>query len=94
MAKTKTKTKTKKTCKCCGKTKNINDFYKNNTYKDKHLNICKDCQKQKVAEHKYKITKNNLIKKIIYISKEINCLLKINNKTIEDILKEYLLDKI
>lgn len=37
-----------KTCICCGKEKDLSDFYKHSRMKDGHLNKCKECVRESV----------------------------------------------
>lgn len=49
-----------KTCKKCEKTKSINSFHINNSAKDGHFNICKECRKN-YARNVYQNAKSCLI---------------------------------
>lgn len=42
----------KKRCKQCGVEKNIGWFYKQACYRDGHMNVCKICHRQNVAENR------------------------------------------
>jgi hypothetical protein len=44
-----------KQCKVCNKVQNLDQFHKNNTYKDGHVNTCKVC----TSEHKKSLWKEN-----------------------------------
>lgn len=41
-----------KTCRKCGAEKNLEEFYRHAQMADGHLNICKDCVKERVLEHR------------------------------------------
>jgi superfamily II helicase len=41
-----------KICRKCGIEKDISQFYKHSQMADGHLNICKDCVKQRVSKHR------------------------------------------
>jgi hypothetical protein len=41
-----------KICRECGKTKILDDFYRHSEMADGHLNICKECVKAKVRQHR------------------------------------------
>jgi hypothetical protein len=41
-----------KKCFKCGKLKQLSDFYKHKGMKDGHVNKCKECNKNDVAEHR------------------------------------------
>ena len=40
-----------KTCRVCKQTKSLSEFYKHQTSKDGHFNICKSCKLKKVKEY-------------------------------------------
>ena len=57
---------TTKKCYSCGQNKDISEFYKWNASKDGHVNVCKQCKKEKYAqrtekekEHTRKLQRNN-----------------------------------
>ncbi|MEA4865330.1 MAG: hypothetical protein VB088_08030 [Sphaerochaeta sp.] len=41
-----------KTCRKCGRSLDISEFYKHSKMKDGHLNFCKDCVKNRIAEYR------------------------------------------
>lgn len=41
-----------KTCRRCKKNKELSEFYSHSQMKDGHLNICIECTKKRVAEHR------------------------------------------
>ena len=41
-----------KTCKKCGRSLDITEFYKHSQMKDGHLSFCKDCVKNRMAEYR------------------------------------------
>lgn len=57
----------KKTCTCCGEDKSLNDYYKSNSYSNRHtkkMAVCKDCT-IKIFENYRKIYKKDIKKSII-----------------------------
>ena len=89
-----------KVCKCCGEEKGINEFYKNENYRDGHLNYCKRCQNEKTRQNVLKKDKAWVLFKF-YVPRELNLIFKKalsqENEKIEDVfipaIKKYVQDK-
>lgn len=42
-----------KVCRKCGATKSLDDYYVHSQMADGHLNICKECTKERVRRHRF-----------------------------------------
>lgn len=89
-----------KVCKCCGEEKSLSEFYKNENYKDGHLNYCKRCQNEKTRQNVLKKDKAWVLFRF-YVPKELNLIFKKTltkeNEKMEDVfipaIKKYVQEK-
>lgn len=82
-----------KTCICCGKVKDIDEFYTNGRNKDNHLNTCKECHKKKMRKYTLKCDKNSILLKAI-IPKGLYTMFKIalkeKDENIDTVIQSYM----